>query len=123
MWATPAAEARTQLLPHRIRLRGPWEHDSLTNCFSRRFHQPTGLTTATRVWLVIDECAASAHIELNGNEIGAAIAGQPARFDLTRDLQPNNLLAITLSDPQLAAKNPHGSPIGLVMLEIEQAAT
>jgi len=123
MRATPAARARTQLLPHRIRLRGPWEHDSLTNCFSRRFHQPTGLTAATRVWLVIDECTASAQIELNGNEIGAAIAGHPARFDITGNLQPNNLLAITPPDPQPAAKSPHGCPIGLVALEIEPAAT
>src|SRR5262245_39757194 len=123
MRATPATEARTQLLPHRIRLRGPWEHDSLANCFSRRFHQPTGLTAATRVWLVIDECTASAQIVLNGNEIGAAICSRPARFDITADLQPNNLLAITLTDPQSAAKSPHGSPIGLVELEIEQPAT
>ena len=110
-------------MPHRIRLRGPWEHNSLTNCFSRGFHRPTGLTAATRVWLVIDECTASAQIELNGKEIGAAIAGQPARFDITTELQPNNLLAITLTDLQPAAKSPHGSPIGLVALEIELAAT
>jgi len=95
----------------------------LTHCFTRRFHQPTGLTAASRVWLVIDDCAASAQIVLNGKEIGAAVAGQPVRLDISGTLQPNNLLAITVSDPQLAAKSPHGSPIGLVSLEIEQAAT
>src|SRR5262245_45692678 len=123
MRATPATEARTQLLPHRIRLRGPWEFDSLTHCFTRRFHQPTGLTAATHVWLVIDEAEANARIELNGKEIGAAIASQPARFDITANLQANNLLAITLTDSRPAAKSPHGSPLGLVALEIESAAT
>ena len=106
-------------MPHRIRLRGPWESESLTRRFTRRFHQPTGLIAATHVRLVIAEAAADARIELNGKEIGAAVAGQPARFDITQLLQPNNLLAITLTDPHPAAKSSHGSPLGLVSLEIE----
>jgi hypothetical protein len=72
---------------------------------------------------VIDEATANARIELNGKQIGAAFAGQPIRFDITSDLQPNNLLAITLTNPQPASKSPHGNPVGLVALEIQSAAT
>src|SRR5262245_16328632 len=41
---------------HTIRLRGPWEYQPLADgklrC-DRRFHQPTGLDAASRVWLAI----------------------------------------------------------------------
>ena len=108
-------------MPHRIRLRGPWEYDSLMHCFTRRFHQPTGLTAASRVWLVIEEAAAAVRVELNGIAIGEA-DGQTARFDISAHLQPQNLLAITLMAPPEPTKNPSEGGVGLVSLEIEEAS-
>jgi hypothetical protein len=109
-------------MPHRIRLRGPWELDSATNCFTRRFHQPTGLSPTTRVWLVIDEANTLARIELNGTALGQAIPGHSARFDITASLKPQNLLAIALVALQPDAKTQADGPVGLVSLEIEESS-
>ncbi len=86
----------------------------------RRFHQPTGLTAATLVCLVIEELNTPAQIELNGTTIGQALAGQTARLDITAYLKPQNLLAITLTDPQPQVKSSAEGPFGLVSLEIEE---
>jgi hypothetical protein len=107
-------------LPHRIRLRGPWKCDPLTHCLTRSFHRPTGLAALTQVWLVLDDAKASARIELNGRVLGEAAGGRAARFCITADLKPRNLLAITLTAPQPETeKSPHDT-IGLVSLEIEE---
>ena len=100
-------------MPHRIRLRGPWEYESLTYCFTRRFHQPTGLTAASRVWLVIDEADSHARVELNGQILGDVAPRTPARFEITAHLKPQNLISIRMSNT--------GEFIGQVSLEIEES--
>jgi hypothetical protein len=120
-------------MPHRIRLRGPWEFDSATNCFTRRFHQPTGLSPTTRVWLVLNEVSTGeansdeagadeanplARIELNGQTVGQAIPGRSARFDITAFIKPQNLLSITLPHPPAQVKASPDGPLSLVSLKL-----
>jgi hypothetical protein len=108
--------------------------------FVRRFNRPTGLDTASRVWLVIEDVDFHASVVLNGRDLGGVLASGaqntadlprcPVRFDITPDLALQNVLSITVKCPQLG---PMGAPlprpgrtarpgglIGLVRLEIEQ---
>jgi hypothetical protein len=111
--------------------------------FSRRFNRPTGLGTASQVWLVIEDIDWQASIALNGRRLGDVacsftnelINGQslrccPARFDITTELLPQNVLAITVTSPALnegiyprprpGREGQPGGLIGLVRLEIEE---
>jgi hypothetical protein len=130
-------------VPHIIRLRGPWEHEPLlpegTARFTRRFHRPTGLDAVSRVWLAIDDVDWHASVVLNDRSLGQIVSGQslaqpnthrcPARFEITADLQPQNVLSITVSSPSLddngllsprtGREGQPGGLIGLVRLEIE----
>jgi hypothetical protein len=90
---------------HTIRLRGRWEIEPLEGgqvCCTRRFHRPTGLDVNSRVWLVIGDAVGQAEVTLNGRLLGRIEGHQatPARFDITADLQPGNVLAISLASPQ-----------------------
>jgi hypothetical protein len=110
--------------------------------FTRRFNCPTGLGAGSRVWLVVDDVDWHATIVLNGQLLGAAVCSFAAhsvseqsfltcgaRFDITTDLLPQNVLAITVASPILnSIGNPQARPgragqpgglIGLVRLEIE----
>jgi hypothetical protein len=114
--------------------------------FTRRFHRPTGLTAASRVWLVIDDVDWRATVTLNERRLGEMVCSKspemasgrevrlcPARFDVTAELLPLNVLSIvmTLPDVQLdggalrrpGRKGEAASPIGLVSIEIEQLVT
>ena len=119
---------------HTIRLRGPWQSQSLAGGmlrFERRFHQPTGLDAASRVWLAIAEADSQARIELNGQFLGEVDSGShaPARFEITSLVKPQNLLSVSVTSPrpdeststqppQAPAEQPAGL-IGQVSLEIE----
>lgn len=166
------------LMPHSIRLRGPWEYQPLVRFaplasghlhqttedlpaggtahlpadwgdllgsdyqgvvrFTRRFHRPTGLDAASRVWLVIDDVDWHADVAVNEQTLGSAVcrlAAEPAamrcprRFDIRAGLLPENLLSLTVSSPQLSGdsvplprpgrEGQPGGVIGLVVLEIE----
>jgi hypothetical protein len=109
--------------------------------FSRRFHRPTGLDAASRVWLVVEDVDSQANIELNDCFLGAVIGSGstfgpdempccPARFDITANLQPQNRLSISVTSPSLGPRDgmpltrpgrehQPGGLIGLVRLEIE----
>jgi hypothetical protein len=96
-------------MPHIIRLRGPWEEQPLEGgrvCLVRRFHRPTGLEAGDRVWLVIGEVSAPAEVTLGGKLLGRIAQAQPpapqtstARFDITAELAPLNVLEIRLPAP------------------------
>src|SRR5204863_1246889 len=125
-------------------LRGPWEYELLqregTARFTRRFHRPTGLDAASRVWLAIDDVDWHASVMLNDRSLGQIVSAQslaqpnthrcPVRFEITADLQPQNVLSITVSSPSLdddsllsprtGREGQPGSLIGLVRLEIEE---
>jgi hypothetical protein len=114
---------------HAIRLREPWERESLADgaiCFTRRFHCPTGLDAANRVWLVIDDVAGAGVVTLNDRVLGNIVPHQttapgsnatpcPARFDITSDLCPSNLLSIQAIEPS----NEMTRLLNSVRLEIE----
>jgi hypothetical protein len=123
---------------HIIRLRGPWACEHLQGAvrFTRRFHCPTGLDAASRVWLAIDEVDGRATVMLNDRlcgEIASSATARtlddaesqrcPGRFDVTADLLPHNVLSITVP---LTLKDSDGLPgelIGAVRLEIESQAS
>jgi hypothetical protein len=98
-------------MPHLIRLREPWEREPLDEGavrYRRRFHRPTGLDESSRVWLVIDAVGSPATVTLNDRLLGD-VAGYRARFDITAELLPQNLLAMVLPPPAV---------LGPVRLEI-----
>src|SRR5207249_2615482 len=101
-------------LPHTIRLRGPWEYEPLTRCFTRRFHRPTSLTATSRVWLVVTTADSPVRVNLNSQILGEITPLFPARFDITPHLGPQNLISIMVARP--------GEFAGQVSLEIEEAA-
>jgi hypothetical protein len=107
-------------------------------CFRRRFHQPTGLDAASRVWLVIDDVDWQARVALNDRHLGDVLCSHaagtlapkcPARFDITGGLLPQNALSIIVASPLVAAdgatfprpgrEQSPGGLIGLVRLEID----
>jgi Glycosyl hydrolase 2 galactose-binding domain-like len=102
-------------MPHLIRLREPWEREPLESLgavrFTRHFHRPTGLGAASRVWLVIENIDSRAAVTLNDRLLGE-IEDWPARFEITADLLPRNLLAIDVSSPAM---------LGAVRLEIDDS--
>ena len=100
-------------MPHRIRLRGPWEYEPLTRCFTRRFHRPTSLTATSRVWLVVTTADSPVRVNLNSQILGEITPRCAARFEITSNLGSQNLISIIVARP--------GEFIGQVSLEIEEA--
>jgi hypothetical protein len=90
-------------MPHIIRLRGPWQIEAEGQgglVCTRRFHQPTGLDSASRVRLIIENAAGLAEISLNGHPLGTAAPASRASFEITVNLQPMNVIAVTIDCPQ-----------------------
>jgi hypothetical protein len=107
--------------------------------FTRRFNRPTGLDRGSRVWLVIDDIDWQAAAALNDRLCGEVISSGasevsdaqrcPARFDITAELLPQNLLSIAVSSPMLSAdgfplprpgrEGMPGGLFGVVRLDIE----
>jgi hypothetical protein len=119
-----------------VPLPGDWssalgENFSGSVLFTRAFRCPESLASAARVWLTIEEVEWQATTKLNGQALGNVVGDLlredaqdqtcPARFDITKLLQPSNLLAITVtSRPQMTDEGQLGY-LGLVRLEIEEA--
>jgi hypothetical protein len=105
------------MYPHRIRLRGPWEHaaagqepirttvpcrlteEALAHgpvVLSRKFGYPGRLDPHENVWLILNGIDGSARLSLNGQDLGktdaAAFAGE-----VTAYLRQHNRLEITLA--------------------------
>ncbi len=119
------------MYPHRIRLRGPWEHSDPSGTrppgrltmpaalpdpagpvrLVRRFGAPGRLDSDERVWLVVEGLTAPAHLALNGNDLDGA------EQDVTALLRPRNELAIELS-----AAPGQGPPWHEVCLEVRRTA-
>lgn len=66
--------------------------------FGRAFNQPSGLSPAERVWLVVAGADATATVELNGRHIGN-VPGYALglRRDVTELLRPHNQLVVDVS--------------------------
>lgn len=102
------------MLPHRIRLRGPWvlavggqtgrtihlgREDLPTGPFQvaewrRSFGQPRRLDAHERVWLCLDKPRCPALLTLNGEFLGGVSAGELWERDMTERLLPSNQLLI-----------------------------
>jgi hypothetical protein len=128
--------------PHLIRLRGPWQcepsgrgtlsaEDAPCVRCTRRFNAPTNLDADEHVWLICDEVEHRARFTLNGHDLGMVEGPCPQpRFDLTKVLQPHNVLVIDVelatdeAAPPAAETGPLGLPggIGEVRLEIGKRA-
>lgn len=125
---------------HEIRLAGPWEYtadnNAPTRCklpislaeiiaatdtpvqtavIARRFHQPTGLTAASALELVVSDSRAVAELQVNNVSVAATqpeppptptdTAAHTATFRLTTPLQSFNTLQITLNPNSQPTEN------------------
>jgi hypothetical protein len=97
------------MLPHRIRLRGPWQIDSLRTIhlpddwealgdeparLVRNFGWPNPLAAHERVWLVLDGLTAACVASLNDALLGTF--RPPVERDITALLRERNVLQIEL---------------------------
>jgi hypothetical protein len=104
--------------PHVIRLRGPWEFQTLEDAaaarsgrvpipaptpalladyagavrFTRRFQRPTGLENGARVKLVIENLPTDAVVALNREPLDSELS--PARWEIAGRLNQSNALTI-----------------------------
>jgi len=123
-------------MAHFIRLREAWNverpdesNGSRSVKLTRQFGCSSGLKTASRVWLSIEDVAGCASVELNGNILGQIansrnaddLGGQrcPAKFEITALLQPRNALTVEVSPAAEATAPQMPEHLGLVQLEIE----
>ena len=88
-------------MPHTIRLRGPWEQEPLQDGrvrWTRRFHEPTGLSESSRVWLVFEDAGNQSEMSLHGRPLTSEHkqASRPEGHEITTLLQPLNTLTITI---------------------------
>ncbi len=86
---------------HRIRLRAPWRRETLAKGglrWTRRFHRPTGLSSADRVWVVVAGKPAGGEAWLNGRSLGVLTVGGETRFDVTLLLAEFSELAIGMGE-------------------------
>ena len=107
---------------HRIRLRKPWGSEGIGGaiCWRRRFGCPTGLGTADRVWIVVENLPQAESIELNGVLLGAlGGAAACARFEVTGRLDARNELLLRLPTPGDPHPSSSGSPPGEISIEIQ----
>jgi len=108
------------MLPHRIRLRGPWNVQLSTGAtrglrlpgdwpvavrpdesdvrFERRFGWTAALADHERLWLVVDGLAENGRVAVNGRELGSAVERGPS-WPLPHGLQDRNELTIAFASP------------------------
>ncbi|MGI8981891.1 MAG: hypothetical protein ACR2FY_21885 [Pirellulaceae bacterium] len=86
----------------------------------RRFGLPTGIAPADRLQLVIETCASTIQVELNGQSLGSIAASQQSSsFDVTALLAARNELVVILEIPRSESEQPPSScPVSDVRLEI-----
>lgn len=120
--STKRGAQESLMYPHSIRLRGPWEFQTLDDeprtgsmtlgtfwhhgplpdywgqvALRRRFNWIAKIADDEIVWLCVDRCIGRATFQLNGRQLGAgsSIWGE-CRFDVTELLRPSNELVIQL---------------------------
>lgn len=115
-------------LPHRIRLRGPWDshtdtgrtsivmpnvvpHGAPSVSLYRRFGKPTNLDPMERVWLVCEAIQGTVTLTLNEQVLGTY--AEQAALDITSYLQERNTLQATFAPTTAAVGFP-----GAIALEI-----
>lgn len=133
----------TQIYPHRIRLRGPWEYQPLTPregtvgrmtmpCrwgdgglasfagtvrFLRRFHWPSAIDPLERIWLTLAGVTGSADLSLNEHPLAPPPETESFELEVTRFLQARNVLRVDLT-----ADTPSAGLWGEVALEVRRTA-
>ena len=107
---------------HRIRLRRPWGSEVIAGavCWRRRFGRPTGLATADRLWIVVENPSQAGTIELNGVSLGKFDGGAASsRFEVTGRLDLGNELLLRLPTPGDVRLPSSDTPPGAISIEIE----
>jgi hypothetical protein len=89
------------MYPHRIRLRGPWQCEALTNPAGarcrRRFGYPGRIDAHERVWLTVAGAAGRAAVSLNGTLLRRVDGETPAEWEVTALLRPRNELLVDVA--------------------------
>lgn len=126
-WLPSSGAAADRQLERTVRLPASWRElfgDVAGRArFERRFNRPTGLSTAHRVSIVLEEVAGRVQVALNGEALSAASDPRGRQvFDVTPRLQPHNQLMVELEfDPAVNPDVP-GGLFRAVVLEIEEPA-
>jgi hypothetical protein len=85
--------------------------------FRRSFNRPTNLGADEQVYLILDGIGGRADISLNGNHLAVVVETMfSAEFEVTRLLEPSNVLLIELAfDPAEHPDRPGGlwAPVAL----------
>jgi hypothetical protein len=94
------------MYPHRIRLRGPWECQSLgdgstraaasSRRFRRRFGYPGRIDAHERVWLTFAGVAGTAEVRLNDHVLGHHEGPAAFEFEVISLLRPRNELVVVV---------------------------
>jgi len=94
------------MYPHRIRLRGPWEHESLPAAAGtrhrRRFGYPGQIDTTERVWITCAGVTGKAVVTLNKQPLGSPPSGVRFEYEVTPLLSARNELLIDIAGEQEA---------------------
>ena len=111
------------VLPHRMRLRPPWERTRQRDqiLWRRRFGKPSNLDLSERVFLAIESPAVEAQVSLNGQPLGCTGPTELIwRVPVTHLLQRRNELVLHVASTQFAASEESTAvPFREVRLEIE----
>jgi hypothetical protein len=84
----------------------------------RRFHQSSGLTQGVRIWLVLEELASGALVELNGQLLETRPAN---RWDISAVLKRENVVSIRFARSLVTEALPDSGVLGSARLEIEES--
>jgi len=102
--------------PHRIRLRGPWKSQPLSDSvrWSRRFGYPGRIDADERVWLTFSGFGGRVEVALNGRVLGCHNDTPAFDHEATRLLDVRNELVLVVAGG--------GETLGDVALEIRRTA-
>ena len=87
--------------------------------FQRKFHRPTNLEPHERVFIVLTEARGTGSVKLNETPLGEFTANATEhKFDVTKALEPFNVLTVELTHCPSEAPDQSGGLYGVVAIEI-----
>src|SRR5947209_4237290 len=91
--------------PHRIRLRGPWKSEPLSQGVrrTRRFGYPGRIDADERVWLTFSGVGGRVTVSLNGQALGSHDGAAPFEYEVTSLLRVRNELVMEVEGAEASA--------------------